>query len=224
MIHLSLASSNKKTGPMPVSTSSSETCPDACPFKAKGCYAKYGNLMIHWRRVSEKARGGSWGDFLTKISNLPRNQLWRHNQAGDLRGKNNLINFSELKQLVEANKRRRGFTYTHKPVLRKDGKLHINARAVSYANNNGFTVNLSANNLDEADKLKALNIAPVVAVIPTDAPNKGVTKGGNRWVACPAENGRVTCATCGLCQKQRGIIVAFHAHGSAAKTVSNIAK
>ena len=33
MVHLTLSSSNIKTGPIPVTTSGRSTCPDACPLK-----------------------------------------------------------------------------------------------------------------------------------------------------------------------------------------------
>lgn len=44
-----LASGNKKTGPIPVSTTIDTTCPSACPLKSGGCYAKHGPLAIVWR-------------------------------------------------------------------------------------------------------------------------------------------------------------------------------
>ena len=46
-------SSNKKTGPMPVSTTSSETCPTTCPFKGNGCYAESGPLAFLWHGLDK---------------------------------------------------------------------------------------------------------------------------------------------------------------------------
>lgn len=219
MIHLTLASQNAKTGPIPVSTSSADTCPDSCAFKAKGCYAKSGPLFLHWKAVTEGRRGLQFKDFLAKIKALPRGQFWRHNQAGDLAGINEVIETQALKDLTEANKGKKGFTYTHKSLTPE------NVKAIRHANENGFTVNISADSMEDADYAKSINAGPVVVVVPTDSESKGVTPNGNRWIVCPAQlKDNVTCATCQLCQKQRGVIIAFQAHGSSKKTVSEIVK
>ena len=49
-----------------------------------------------------------------KIAALPVNDLWRHNQAGDLPGDGELIDKPKLRQLIKANHGKRGFTYSHK--------------------------------------------------------------------------------------------------------------
>jgi len=214
-IHFKTVSNNGKTGPIPVSTSSANTCPDACPFKKNGCYADSGPLALHWIKVTKGERGGSLEAFTNAIKIFPRGQLWRHNQAGDLAGDNNTIDAPALRAIVKANKGRKGFTYTHKPMTEENQAL------VKEANENGFTINLSGNNLKHADELKALGIAPVTAIIPDNAPNKGETPAGNRWIACPAQTREnVSCATCKLCSvSNRGIIVAFKAHGISKKKI-----
>jgi hypothetical protein len=191
-MHLTLKSANAKTGPIPVSTSSAETCPDACPLKAKGCYAFYGNLARHWRKVTSGERGGSWRAFIRQVASLPTGQLWRHNQAGDLPGVGDVIDAGALAELVQANKGKRGFCYTHKPVF--GPHADANRRAIATANAAGLTVNLSANNVAEADKLADLDLAPVVTILPSDAPDAGLTPAGRRWIVCPAESGVKTCA------------------------------
>jgi hypothetical protein len=83
--HLTRTSSNVKTGPIPVSTSSRATCPPTCPFLKNGCYADAGfYTRLHWDAVTRGDRGVPFADFLDHIRNLPAGQLWRHNQAGDL--------------------------------------------------------------------------------------------------------------------------------------------
>lgn len=220
--HLTPVSSNSKTGPIPVSTSHKETCPSACPLKAKGCYAAGGPSNIHWKAVSEGKRGVDWEQFLLQVRAIRRGSLWRHNQAGDLPGKDNTIDGIALMELTTANKGRKGFTYTHYPVI---GNEH-NRVVVSAANAGGFTVNLSGNNITHADELKALNIAPVVTILPMDAPNVQVSPAGNKVVACPAEKSdKINCANCGLCQiADREYIIGFRAHGVSKKTVDLIAK
>jgi len=163
-IRLTLKSRNKKTGPIPVSTSSAETCPDACPLKAAGCYAAHGPLAMRWQEVTSGTHGtASWDAFCASIAALPAGQAWRHNQAGDLPGKNNAIDRGKLAKLVDANAGKLGWTYTHKPMTRA-----ANRDAVAKANAGGFVVNLSADTLAEADQLADLAIAPVVVVL--DAP------------------------------------------------------
>lgn len=221
---LKQVSGNSKTGPMPVSTSNSNTCPDACPIKLKGCYAKYGPTGMAWRNVdSGKAKDAvEWPEFLQQVKRLTKGSLWRHNQAGDLIGSDNYIEWESIIQLISANRGKRGFTYTHYPVIDNVP----NSMIVEQANKEGFTINLSGNDVAHADKLKALNIAPVVVLMPRDAEKVTITPAGNKVVICPAENNdKVTCLTCGLCQlSKREYIIGFRAHGTAAKTVELIAR
>lgn len=220
-VHLTKISGNAKTGPMPVSTTGKQSCPDACPLKVKGCYAAYGPAAMHWRKVTEGERGMPWDEFCQQIKALPRGQLWRHNQAGDLPGNGSHISGLDLRQLVVANKGKRGFTYTH-----YSPEIGTNAASIKEANKNGFTVNLSANNVTEADKLASLSIGPVVTILPRDAENVSYTPAGRKVVACPAEKSdKVSCYTCGLCQiAERDYIIGFRAHGTAAKSVEIIAR
>ncbi len=226
---LKAVSGNRKTGPMPVSTSNSSTCPDACPIKLKGCYAKYGPTGMAWRNVDNgKAKDAvEWPQFIRQVKALSRGSLWRHNQAGDLNGINDVIDGLKLVELAKANKGKRGFTYTHYDVLHKDHAVRMsNQTSVSEAMRFGFTINLSGNDITHADKLKALNIAPVVVLMPRDAEKVSYTPAGNKVVICPAENtDKVNCMSCGLCQVvDRDYIIGFRAHGTAAKTVELIAR
>jgi hypothetical protein len=222
-------SRNEKTGNIPVSTSDAKTCPDSCGLKASGvCYAKHGPLGMLWAKVNANAKtpkGNSyaigWADLLAKVAALPEGQLWRHNQAGDLPGENNAIDGWALGELVEANKGKRGFTYTHKPVT---GDHWKNRELVASANKDGFTINLSADTLKDADRLAALAIAPVVVVVSRDAENHS-TPEGRKVVICPAQTrDDVSCKTCGLCAvANRQAIIGFRAHGVSAKRAEAIA-
>lgn len=221
---LTLKSRNAKTGPIPVSTTSAETCPEACPFNnGNGCYAASGPLALFWRKVTEGNIGGNFSAFLASVSALPAGTLWRHNQAGDLPGSGDTIDTDALKMLVAANAGKRGFTYTHKPI-----NTEANRSAVAAANANGFTINLSGNNLAHADELAELDAGPVVAVLRSDIEGntKLQTPAGRRVVVCPAtyrEN--VSCATCGLCAvRDRNVIVGFPAHGAGKKHADKVAR
>lgn len=222
MYHLTKVSSNSKVGPIPVSTSAESTCPPACPLR-EGCYAKGGPLYIHWKKVSNGSRGVPFSEFCKEIKGLPKNQLWRHNQAGDLPGEGDKINNGQVYSLVQANKGKRGFTYTHKPV--KDSPYaEENVEVIKFCNDNGFTVNLSANNLDEVDEYMALDIGPVVTVLPENSPKNFTTKGGNKVVVCPAQlNDKTSCNTCQLCQKKdRDYAIGFRSHGNRKRKVEEV--
>ncbi len=182
----------------------------------------YQDAINNWRKLNQGIAGMKWADFLSKIARLPRGQLWRMNQFGDLQGDGRNIDAAKLKELVLANRGKRGFGYTHYGMLGKAGAA--NRAAVKHANANGLTVNLSGNSLAHADKLKALGIAPVVCVLPKDAPNTSFTPAGHKVIVCPSYRDGVTCATCKLCAVAgRSVIVGFRAHGSGAKYVEAVA-
>jgi hypothetical protein len=234
-VYYTAKSSNGKIGAIPVSTISKETCPEACPLKGNGCYADGGPLSIIWNALSERTPGMvwtngvggklqslTWNRYCYEIAQLPAGQEWRHGQAGDLPGVGDTIDARALSKLVKANRGKRGFAYTHKPVLNNPA----NAAAVAHANANGFTINLSANDVTEVDALVALDIAPVVVVLPADVHGKQdiSTAGGTRIVVCPATyRDDIKCVDCMLCQKQRKCAVGFPAHGASKRRASNVA-
>lgn len=228
MFSLTLVSSNRKTGPIPVSMSDSSTCPDSCSFKNGGCYGYGGPVLIHWRRLNEGLKGVLWKEFCDTVKKkIHRDQLWRHNAVGDLIGDNQIIDGESLKMLVSANKGKKGFSYSHKPVIVTESVSEETAKnnrdAIEHANKNGFTINLSADNLSQADDKAALGIAPVVVVLPHDAKETTFTPGGRKVIICPATYKEgVDCANCKLCQRQRGVIIGFPAHGNAFKKVSRM--
>jgi hypothetical protein len=86
----------------------------------------------------------------------------------------------------------------------------------------GFTVNMSADTMREADTFFAAGL-PTVVVLPMDAPHRGnVTPNGVPIVVCPAQTqDDMTCLKCGLCQiGHRKSIVGFLAHAKNAKSIS----
>jgi hypothetical protein len=163
--------------------------------------------------------GKPWKELCNDIVGLRPGQLWRHNQSGDLPHKNGIIDFQAVKSLVKANKGRRGFTYTH-----HDMRIAANRKAVKYCNENGFTVNLSANNITESDSLAKLGIAPVAVLLPENSTDS-VTPGGVPIVLCPVTTGRTeSCESCrGLCARKRKTIVGFRAHGNTKRKATLIA-
>lgn len=204
-------SGNAKTGPIPVTMSSRSTCPDSCALKANGCYADAGMVRINWQKLDTK--GLSLDALLASIQALPKGQLWRHNVAGDL------PSIDVLDALTQANKGRKGFTYTH-AFNDYPGML----QAVQQANEQGFTVNLSANSMQQADTLKALGAGPVVCLMPEDAPKVSLTPAGNTVTLCPATyRDDIQCSNCGLCAvATRKGIVGFPVHGTSKRKAHKV--
>ena len=124
-------------------------------------------------------------------------------------------------ELARANDNKRGFTYTHYDVLNNWG----NRVTVNMMNHLGFTVNLSANNLDHADQLCDLNIAPVATVLPIDQTTNTWTAKGRKVVVCPAiYKDDISCTDCMLCEKrERKVVIGFPAHGTAKRKASVVA-
>ena len=205
---------------MPVTITSENSCPNSCPLKGKGCYANVGPLALHWKRTKLTEL-----EVLKEIKKLPRGNTFRWNQAGDLIGYekgDEKINSRFLGALTEANKGKRGYTYTHKNPF-----IPENATAIKAANEGGFTVNLSADTVEEADSFVKLDVAPVVVVLPMTTTKNFKTPAGNQVIICPATkpDSQMTCLQCGVCAKpNRTAIIGFPAHGTQKKVASAIAE
>jgi hypothetical protein len=231
---LTMKSSNVKTGPIPVSISSKYTCPIDCAFYWKqvdddqgGCYGANGHLNIHWNAVTAGTRGVEFDVFCKQVESLPAKQLWRYGVAGDLPGLQNQIDEYQLKKLVRANDNRDCIAYSHKYNSKANMVL------LKFANDNGMTINLSANNLKHADMLSKYDM-PVVVALPIRHkadPKVIYTPAGLKVLTCPAvTSSKVTCKSCGLCAKRdrfdqntnQRLIIGFPAHGSKKALVSSI--
>ena len=206
LVHITKKSSNRKIGNIPCSITEESSCSPTCPFINSGCYAKTGPVSWHWKKVSNGTQSNTtdWAGLCSFIKDLPDNQMMRINVAGDLKHFNGNIDTFALNQLVKANKNKKAWTYTHHKMNRD------NFEAVKHANKNGFTINLSANNPEHADKLAKHGVP--VAVVVGDKPIKKTPQG--RPVAmCPYQKTKdsvdiITCDRCRLCQnnKRRSIV------------------
>lgn len=187
-----------------------DSCPDNCGAKNKFCYARFGPLFIHWMKVSEGTHKSqlTWYELLEKIVRLPKGMPWRHNQAGDLDHKNGKIDVKKLRELTEANKGKRGYTYTHHYL-----DLH-NLQALDEANENGFTINYSLDFIKQVDDFKHCPL-PLTVIIPEDSPKVQYTEGGQKIVKCPATwREDFSCSMCDLCMRpKRDFVIGFPVHG-----------
>jgi hypothetical protein len=235
-IYWTARSVNDKTGPIPVTTTSAESCSPTCPLLKAGCYAKHGPVGMLWSALTKHgpnaawqhgrgvARSIDWKGLCERVAALAEGTLWRHNQAGDLPHRGQRITLKAFRALVKANRGRRGFTYTHHNVTEGAIGEH-NRRAVRAANKAGFTINLSANNLAHADKLADQGCGPVTVVTAPDAPRTTATPRGRTVRGCPATYSDVTCNKCQWCAlPYRRWIVGFPAHGSQARAAAEIAQ
>ena len=210
--HLSRVSSNVKTGPIPVSTSSRATCPSTCPFNnGGGCYAANYPMRHHWDAVTRGERGSTLRDFLAAIQSLTPGQLWRHNQAGDLPHTAGKISRRFMRAIIRANRGRNGYTYTH-----HDLKQGENLSLIRSANRHGFTVNVSTETETAADEAIAKGLPAVLTVASDETRTTWQTAAGNRVLVCPAQRSDTkTCADCKLCHKRGSrVVIAFLAHGT----------
>ena len=244
---LTEVSGNRKTGKIAVSRSNSATCPKSCGMYYD-CYGKFSHTHGHWKNT-DQGKGENnreWADFLKYVKKYTSGTMFRHNEVGDLPGLGDVVDGERLQQLAKAcSKASHAFTYTHKPVLSGsytvtgnakqshtvdiDEKTAANNReAIERANASGLVVNLSADNLEQADQKSDLGIAPVVCVLPLDAAQgeRYTTPAGRKVVTCPASleanaSREITCKTCKLCAvPNRRSIVGFPAHGAAKKRAS----
>ena len=210
--HLSRVSSNVKTGPIPVSTSSRATCPSTCPFNnGGGCYAANYPMRHHWDAVTRGERGVSVQRFMAAIAALSPGQLWRHNQGGDLPHTAGKISRRFMRAIIRANRGRNGYTYTH-----HDLKQGENLSLIRSANRYGFTVNVSTETETAADEAIAKGLPAVLTVASDETRTTWQTAAGNRVLGCPAQRSDTkTCADCKLCHKRGArVVIAFLAHGT----------
>lgn len=217
--HLSTVSSNVKTGPIAVSTSSRATCSPSCPFFENGCYAESGPLLLHWRKVTEGVRGVTFRAFCDALQRLESGRLFRHNQAGDLPHKMGRISRTFIKSMVASVQHLKAFTYTHHDV-----KLGENLSLLRFANRNGFTINVSTESEAAADDAISAGLPAVMVANSDEKRTTWHTPAGNTVLVCPAQRSdTTTCADCKLCHHRgRRVVIAFLAHGTSKRKANNV--
>ena len=209
-------SGNQKVGEMATGSTDRSSCPDNCKLKkvdgeAGGCYSESGYYTRHnWNKLDAGERGGSFEDFIASVKKLPENAPFRMNVSGDVAGENNYIDGPKLEELTAALKGKRGWSYTHKPL-----KMFKNAAKVKKAVDNGFTVNVSADTVEEAEEAYNAGL-PAVILVPENHPEKSETLNGTKVVVCMEQTERKSdCKSCQICfQKNRRFLIGFRAHGA----------
>lgn len=205
-VNFTLRSGNPQLGPIPMSSTFQAPRFNVMELLEKQYAEASGPLtqrlvLRRFQRLLATAPGLSWDSFCAAVAQLPTGQVWRHNLQGDLPGDPLCfaLDAEPLEQLVRANRGKRGFTFSH-----YHPKYAENADLIAAANAQGFTINLVADSLREADELLRWQVAPVVVKVPEDTPPTQRTPAGHAVVTCPQTCRRdVTCATCQLCTQAR---------------------
>ena len=205
----SLSAGNSKTGAMLLVRSPRSTCPESCGLKGNGCYAENFPLALHW--LKQDTTGVDFSVVLYAIRTLPKGSIWRLFEAGDFEPSPEnpeLISSQQVISLLAANKDKRGFGYTHYPVL-------PNLEVLQLMNSSGLTINASADSLEQAKLYFELGL-PTTLLVAENFP-KDKTVDGLRVVVCPNQStpSKPTCLQCQMCQKpDRDYVIGFRAHGT----------
>lgn len=217
-------SQNRKTGNIAVTSTSSASCPAACPFVKtvaektvyNGCYADYSYTGIAWRKLDKQ--GQDFKSLLVNIRHMDKGAKLRLNVMGDLPHNNQVIDANKVNQLADtiANRKIKTILYTHHD-------LTIDANLTTLQNTfDKIHVNASCESVNQAKRALDSGLNAVM-VMPLDSP-KHQRIDDLRVVQCPAEyNDKITCSNCMLCAKDRTqnrVVIGFTAHGTAKTKVS----
>ena len=242
--HRTHNSKQRKTGPMTVTRTTTNTCPTSCPLLGRGCYDEQGNGGIHRKRHDAgKYQSYTLDEFTAMIEHDPQwSPVWRYAEGGDLPGEGDPIAEDACMRIIGACNAsgKRPIAYTHKPIAgvtdrgtpedREHNRAAL-ARLVDAAQ--GFTLNVSCDTHAEAQRAVELGFDATL-VLEHDA-RKTIKGEGAPVVICPNALGPnvhgspTTWGTgkkaCGggepLClRKNRGFIVGFPAHGSGKKKIT----
>jgi hypothetical protein len=208
MIHWVAVTADEKVGPVPVSYSPKETCPDTCSLKGGGCYA-WGlfYLNILGKKVASGKLATSLTDALKNRAAVAR--IVRHRVAGDSVG-DVPGTIEECKEVEAAGLINVGYTHSWREEPSQPLKQYFRASCesveeVMQARSNGWGATIIIDkDTSEED-------------IPYNLPN------GERAYLCPTQvegnKGKISCNTCTLCKITPATIrktVIFKTHGSAA--------
>lgn len=212
-------SSNQKTGPIVVTTTSRQSCPKSCELRGKGCYAEWGPLSVWWQRLSKPGSefGLDFKQFLEKLRELPDDAVVRLNQAGDLPGRGRKLDRGRCRRIAKAlGHVQWAWTYTHYPATEHNLAVVREMEQIG-----GVVVNFSHERAEDVETR-----APAVVIVPSLEETPGRLADGRRVVICPAQRSKnETCSSCLLCAKgsERRFVVGFLPHGTKAEQVRGLA-
>lgn len=203
---------------------SSDTCPDSCPLKSAGCYAKQGHLRVHWNRVDRgeakhdpkvgRWAGRGFNDLAATLrAEVRPGHLLRIGDMGDP-SENGVVPAVLIEALGELALRGvRSIVYTHAP-------RSLNSFAIDLAKSLGVALNFSTHGT-------SLDVSILGSTVTTVTPEHwtlpGTAGAQDGLLRCPAETSDVTCDSCGLCARpNRAYAIGFTAHGSQKRRVAEV--
>jgi hypothetical protein len=195
--HVTLKSSNAKTGPLATTYREQSSCPTTCPLMGNGCYAS-GRIF----GIPRKYGSADNVAVLALITSLKPGQGLRLNVSGDFLG---LDGEPDVDYIDACNR-----VATERPDVKIIAYTH--AWRTLTPSMFAFGVNASCESAAEVAEARAAGWGTVMVNGPV-----GETIDGSRVVRCPAEyRDDTTCASCMLCAKTPGLdtTVSFTAHGA----------
>jgi hypothetical protein len=214
-----LNSDNRKIGCAAATyVSVQASCPRSCALRGSGCYAQYGHVAKHVRRLDAEGATALEAacDEAALIRAFPtQGRPLRLHVAGDCRT-------DRAARIVGAAaadwRRRRGgevWTYTH--------AWRVVSRA---AWGKAVSVLASMERADDAQLARERGYAPALVVAEHDG-NRRRVEGGVTWIPCAEETRGLTCTECRLCLdadrlRDRGLGIAFAAHSQGRKRVLRV--
>lgn len=239
--HLTNKSTNKKTGPIVVTTASQHTCEQSnCSLLKNGtCYAgpsgKGGPMAWFWWKVTKGTAKNitSLTDHLNKLRDIPKNTNVRLFQAGQLsHTKKNKLNRNEIKRFIAATKHLRTICYVHSE----------DDEGIKWANNKGLTLIKSAENISQLNKKlpNSLIIDQMYAKKDDESTDdfkvrieksyrkftNTLKNKGYKPFICPATtHDNIDCNKCMACARlMSGSVVMFPAHGNKKNKIEGLQK
>jgi hypothetical protein len=204
-------SGNSKTGSIPVTYRTVETCPTDCPFlptgEIGGCYGT-GRIFGMTRKYAGETdvESATWKIRLDKDRSA---RYLRDRVVGDVVTPDGELDRDYVSGIaqVAAGNRLVAFGYTH-------AWRSFTPDDVAFLRDSGYVMNASTES--EAGAQAALDAGMPAVIVDDDTPD-GATVAGRRLMTCPAEvRDDVSCASCGLCAKpDRAVLIRFKTHGVA---------
>lgn len=213
-----LKSGNRKIGTMAATYRMvGQTCPSSCPLLVQGCYAKGGPVGIHQLKSGHSEADGAI--LLEFIGKLPVGEILRHHVSGDMfyGDEPDAVYIAGMNAAHDTRPDVKGYTYTH-------GWRKLDPKSFART----LAVNASCDTWDEVAQAQAAGWA-TVTVIPEDETRRRFKQPAHLdgemvmldVVVCPNQTVDLKCKDCKLCMKaDRPFVVAFKAHGSAKRIVS----
>lgn len=209
--HIVARSGNAKTGVMPVTYRTSDTCPRSCPFLPTseggngGCYGAGRIFGIAGKYASQLSEA----DAAAKLQGAPKDAKYlRDRVVGDLVAPDGSFDHAYVASIarVAGDAGLVPYGYTHAWPTMTTGDVERVA-------DTGYVLNASCETEADIERAVSLGMPTVVA---RDDWEDGDVVAGRRIVTCPAQTREdVTCASCGLCAKpNRAATVRFLLHGS----------